>query len=130
MSIEEESDESEDDSNQNEKPEFKRYNAQKKYGQTVQFNKLSKKEMSFVPQHKYNNDGPAFESTNLNFERIQSYRNTQNGPTFKGYSPRKQLYEFNNNPDPNVYSQVFQVPFEHSKSLDVGALKFESRGPK
>ena len=36
----------------------------------------------------------------------------------------------NENPDVNTYSKVFKTDFEHHKYLDIGALRFEKRGPK
>ena len=75
---------SQDSENEDQKvlPGFKRYQDQNKHGKLVQFNKLSKKDICTMPPLKYNHDGPAFESNNLNFEMIQGRRNTKLAPTF------------------------------------------------
>lgn len=49
-------------------PEFKRYHNKQKHGKLVQFNKLSKRNLLNWSATSYNNDGPAFEASQLNFE--------------------------------------------------------------
>ena len=73
-------------------------------------------------------DGPAFESENLKYELIKSFKRVGQAVDMAKQTERKNVYQVRDDlPDNNKYIHLYQTPLEIQSSLNMGAMNFGKR---